>query len=107
MATPKEIIDMMIRTTPTPFASGPICPHISMKFIPILRKGSLRQGGPRPIYLLQSKVHRDGHDDRHGHAIQQRRRVLPLLDRIERCLVEERDRAEHLRVLHTSIGANR
>jgi hypothetical protein len=33
IATPKEIIDMITRMTPMPLAIGPICPHISIRFI--------------------------------------------------------------------------
>ena len=48
--------------------------------------------------LLQGEVHRHGHDDRHGTPFTLRRRELPLLDRVERRLIEERDRPEHARV---------
>src|SRR5262245_32433363 len=99
MATPNEIIDMMTRTTPMPLAIGPICCHISMKFIPSSEKACR-------LRLLQSEVDRDGHDDRHRHAVQQGRRKLPLFHRIERRLIQQRDRAEYLGFLDPAVGAD-
>src|SRR5262252_6236925 len=98
MATPKEIIDMMTSTTPIPLAGVPIVPHISMRFIQ-----SSEHELPK---LLQSEIDCDGHDDRHRYAVQQCRRELPLLHRIERRLIQQRDRAEYLGFLDPAIGAD-
>src|SRR5688572_24098158 len=56
--------------------------------------------------LIQSELDGDGHDDGHRHVVEQRGRVLPLPDRVDRRLVEERDRAEDAHVLHLSIHAD-
>src|SRR5262249_38313093 len=54
--------------------------------------------------LLEREVHRHRHDDRHWHAIERRGRVDPLLDRVERRRVEQRNRAKHFRVLDGAVG---
>src|SRR5262245_1347599 len=50
--------------------------------------------------LLQREIHRDGHDDRHRHAVQQGRRELPMLHGIQCRGVEQRNRPQILSVLH-------
>ena len=45
-----------------------------------------------PGSLPQSEVHRDRHDDRHGHAVEQRRGELPLTHGVYRRLIEPRHR---------------
>src|SRR3954471_4841364 len=50
--------------------------------------------------LLQRELHGDGHDDRHGGSVQQRRRELPLADGVNCRLVEERDRTQYPRIRH-------
>src|SRR5687768_878721 len=109
MATPNEIIDITIRMTPMAFATQPIWCHISIRSICTssgARKRSRETVTELPA-LLQREVHGDGHDDRHGDVVEQRRRELPLLDRIERRLIEERNRSQDLGVLHASVGADR
>src|SRR5215470_12833662 len=96
IATPKEIIDMMTSTTPMPLAGVPIVPHISMRFISPPENGLTE--------LLQREIDGDRHDDRHRDAVQQRRRELPLLDRIERRLIQQWDRAENLRFFYAAVG---
>src|SRR3954466_2429227 len=110
MATPNEIIDMKTRITPMALATIPICAHICIKSIsPLLRcSGSSRNWSRlQKSNLLQSEIHRDGHDDRHRYAVEQRRRELPLLDGIECRLVEQRNRPQHLCVLHPAVSADR
>src|SRR5215204_4301463 len=102
MATPKEIIDMTTRMTAIAFATHPISVHMCIRSIPPIRQSSAT--GTKSIKsetrsLLQCEVHRDGHDDRHGNAVQQGRCERPLLDCVERCLVEQRDRSQNLCVL--------
>ena len=58
-------------------------------------------------YVLPRKVDRDGHENRHGHAVQKRRRVLPLPHGVKRGLVEQRDRPHYLRVYDFPVGPNR
>src|SRR6188768_1327896 len=107
IATPNEIMDMMIRITPMTFATHPICSHMCIRSIrpssdiwknPASRKVSLRpnERAPTIFRLLQCEVDCDRHDDRHGHVVEQRRRELPLLDRVERGLIEQRLPAQHL-----------
>ena len=43
--------------------------------------------------LLQREVDRDGHDNRHGHAVQEGRRIFPLPHGLKRGLIEHRHRA--------------
>src|SRR5215207_10068663 len=109
MATPNEIIDMKTRITPMAFATIPICPHMCIKSIsPLLRYlGNPELSLRLTEQLLQREVHRDSHDDRHRHAIEKRRRELPLFDGVECGLVEQGDRAEHFRVLHPAVRADR
>jgi hypothetical protein len=57
--------------------------------------------------IRELEVNRDGHDDRHGHAVEQRRRVDPLLDGVDRRLVEEGDAPQDLHVRHLALGADR
>ena len=60
----------------------------------------------RPGPLLQREVHHHRHDDRNGHAVQQRRGVLPLPHRSDRRLVQQRNRLQHLDVGHPAISAD-
>ena len=55
---------------------------------------------------LQREIDRDRHDDRHGDAVEQRRRELPLLDCVERRLVEQRNRPQNFGVLDPAVGAD-
>src|SRR4051812_5410893 len=111
IATPKEIIDMMTRMNAMALATRPMSPHILIKSIsPLLWVWNAVQNSF--VYLLNScllkrEIHRDGHDDGHGHAVQQCRCELPLLHGIECRLIEQRDRPQHFRVLHLSVSANR
>jgi hypothetical protein len=41
--------------------------------------------------LLPREVDCDGHENRHGHAVQERRRVHPLPHGVKRGLIEQRD----------------
>src|SRR5688572_21247841 len=56
--------------------------------------------------LIQSELDGDGHDDGHGHVVEQRRRVLPLPDGVDGRLVEERDRTKDAHVLHFAVHAD-
>src|SRR5260370_31153276 len=102
----------MIRSTKaTPLATIPIVENISTIFTghPPSTRGyerldSFRFASDR---LLQREVHRHGHDDRHRHAVEQRRRELPLLDGIERRCIEQRDRSEHFCFLHLTAASDR
>ena len=55
--------------------------------------------------LGQRELHRDRHDHRHRHAVEQRRRVLPLAHRVKRRLIEQRDRSQDARIRRTRPSA--
>ena len=55
---------------------------------------------------LSLEVDRDGHDHRHGYAVQERRRVLPLTHGVQCGLIEQRDRAQDLRVDDLAVDLN-
>src|SRR5918994_4244785 len=98
MATPIDHIDMMNRTNATALPTQVIWCHISIRFRPpspiVLSSGV----SYRFSCLLQRELNGDGHDDRYGNAVEQRRRELPLAYGIERRVVEQRNRPEHLRI---------
>src|ERR1051325_5573831 len=50
--------------------------------------GSEPETGGQRVFLTQRELHRDCHDDGHGHTVEQCRGELPLFDRVERGLVE-------------------
>ena len=56
----------------------------------------------RGLLPSQTKVHRHRHDDRDDLAVHGGRRELPLLDGLERSLVEQRNRPENLGALDTA-----
>src|SRR5262245_15702073 len=109
IATPKEIIDMMTRMNAMALATRPMSPHILIKSIsPLLWvwNKSRTRSFTYVSRLLKRKIHRDGHDDRHGHAVEQCWRERPLLHGVERRLVEQWNRPQHLCVLHATVGAD-
>ena len=57
--------------------------------------------------LFQREVDGDGHDDRHGRAVQERRREFPLPHGVKGGLIEHRDRAQDLCVDDLPVGSNR
>src|SRR4051812_5535367 len=99
MPTPSDHIDIMINTNATALATIVMLVYISIKSTvspPSRRNYEFSGAGhagpavPRSC-LLQREVHRHGHDDRHRCAVEQGRGELPLLHRIQRCLIEQRD----------------
>src|SRR6266516_5449754 len=110
IATPKDHIDMKKSTKATALATHPICCHIATKStvhppseLRLVRLKPDATGGLSVVRLLQCEIHGDGHDDRHRHAVQQRRGELPLFHRFERRRVEQRDRSQHFGFLHFAI----
>src|SRR4051795_4086981 len=102
MATPNDHIDMKKRTKATALATHVIWFHMSIRLRPpsiVLSSGVKCCLGD----LLERELHRDGHDDRNRYAVEQRGRELPLFDRIDGRVVEERDRPEDLRVDHFAV----
>src|SRR5437660_149176 len=101
IATPNDHIDMKKSTKATALATHPICCHIATKSTvhPPSMNSECRMLNAE-CCLLQREVHRDGHDDGYRHAVQQRGGELPLLHRFERGRVEQRDRPQHLGLLH-------
>src|SRR3989454_480490 len=108
MATPNDHIDMKKSMKATPLATNPICCHIAIKSTvhPPSRQGHRFAGSDRRWIppLLKREVHGDRHDDRHRHAVEQRRRELPLFHRIERRRVEQWDRPEHFGLFDLTVG---
>src|SRR5215218_5993624 len=101
MATPNDHIDMMNRMPATAFPTHVNWPHISMRLIPpspIVLSSGVKCRTLRGYGLLQRELNGDGHDDRYGHAVEQRRRELPLAYGIECRIVEQRDGPQDLRV---------
>src|SRR5919201_7172642 len=108
MATPNDHIDMKKSTKATALATSPICCHIAIKSTGPSSSFVYGERIERSVLrLLQRKVYGHRHDDRHRHAVEERRRERPLPDRVERRLIEQRDRAQHLRVLNAAVGPNR
>src|SRR5215203_3745937 len=123
-ATPIDHIDMKKRTKATAFATKPICAHISIKSrepLSIVRSLLFRsRWGLTPtacafagfaawlwlFRLPQSEIDGHRHDDRHRHAVQQRRRVLPLPDSLNGRRVEQWDRTQHAHILHAAVRAD-
>src|SRR5262245_31757310 len=98
MATPNDHIDMKNKMKATAFATHPICCHIAIKST--VNPPCLLRRVSSSFVLLQGEVHGYRHDDGHGHAVQQRRRELPLAHGVERGGVEQGNLAEHLGFLH-------
>src|SRR5438094_9519120 len=100
-------MDMIARTITTPQATPPMCSAM------VLRSNCialvlLLEWNLAPAHTSgQLEVDGYGHDDRHRHAVEQRRRVHPLLDRVDGGLVEQRDPAQDLHVRHPALGADR
>ena len=89
-----------------PHAICPILTHRSELHYCILRirkKSIACLDAADTVDLTQRELHGDGHDDRHRYVVEQRRRELPLPHGVERRLVEQRNRAEHPRVLHLAV----
>src|SRR5204863_3875827 len=120
MATPNDHIDMKKSTKATAFATIPICCHIAImstvhppsetKLLvesQYSRESVVEADSNRESLLLQREVHRDGHDDGHGHPVEQRRREDPLAHGVECGLIEKRNRPQHLRFLHLAVGPDR
>src|SRR5215831_7792594 len=97
IATPNDHIDMKKSTKATAFATIPIDCHIASKSTVHPPQKRLLIAKLQNADLLQCEVHRHRHDDRDRHAIEERRRELPLTNRVERCLIEQRNRAQHFR----------
>src|SRR3954471_4374105 len=107
MATPNDHIDMMNRMPATAFPTHVNWPHISMRLIPpsfIVLSSGVNCRTLRGYGLLQRELNGDGHDDRYGHAVEQRRREFPLAYGVECRVVEQRDRPQDLRVRHLPAG---
>src|SRR5580704_15578855 len=115
IATPNDIIDMMASTNATPLATHPICAHIAIKStvhppseLRLVRQLAGRHSHTgRSVELLQREVDGDGHDHRHRLSIERCRRDDPLLDGLERRRVEQRNRPQHLGVLHMAVRPDR
>src|SRR5262245_52005760 len=99
IATPNDHIDMKNSTKATALATQVIDAHIPTRSTAHPPSYCDRiYGRSRVLYLkqlklgrlLQCEVHGDGHDNRHRYAVEQRRRELPLLHRVERRLIEQR-----------------
>src|SRR6476619_3419377 len=108
MATPNDHIDMMNRMPATAFATHVIWFQSSMRFrppSPIVLSSEVSEL-PIPVVLLQGELNGDGHDDRYGHAVEQRRRELPLAHGIEGRVVEQRNGPKHLGVGDPAVGSD-
>src|SRR5262245_14781083 len=107
-ATPNDHIDMTNRTMATPLATIPIVFHISIKSTVHPPSRQVYESSyfeaelrfcPEPTMSTRSperEVDGHRHDDRHRHAVEQGRRVRPLLHRVDRRLIEQGNRPEHL-----------
>src|SRR6185295_2831391 len=99
-------MDMIARTITTPQATPPMCSAMVLRSNCIALVLLLEWFGSGP-FLGQLEVDGHGHDDRHRNAVEQRRRIDPLLDRIDGRLIEQRDPPQDLHVRHLSLGADR
>src|SRR6266513_1513005 len=102
-------MDMMARTVTTPQATPPMCSAMVLRSNCMRPPGwclFYRSRGP-PRLSREPEVHGHGHDDRHGDAVEEGRRVDPLLDRLDGGGVEERDAAQYLHVGDLALGADR
>src|ERR1700730_311035 len=103
MATPNDHIDMMNNTPATALATIVIDPNSTTRSTGHPPSKRTRLTNERS---LQREIHRHGHHDRHRHAVEQRWRVLPLFHGLDRRLIEQGYRPEHLDVLHAAVGAD-
>src|SRR5262245_11651547 len=117
MARPTDENDMMNSTRATPIAVGPIDWNISTRFRPPSITASSgkcvaslldrpRGYGAKLRLLTERELHRYRHDHGHRHAVQRGGRELPLPHRVERRLVEQRNRAEHPGIRHAAVRAD-
>src|SRR5712692_1509240 len=101
-------MDMMKSTMTTAHATPPICSAMVLKSNCIARPPGLwvctRSDGPR---LGEPEVHRDRHDDRNGHAVEQGRCVDPLLDSLDGGRVQQGDAPEDLDIGDLALGTDR
>src|SRR5437667_12892455 len=102
-------MDMINRTITTPRATLPMFLNISTRLTCIARPPGLVSFLSFPSSACvsrQPEVHGHGHDDRHGHAVEQGGRVDPLLDGLDGGGVEEGDAAEDRHVGDLALGAD-
>src|SRR4029079_13980295 len=100
-----EYMDMRNRTMTTPQATAPMFLAMCMRSICMRDSSWTKTLGEAPG-LLEPEVDGHGHDHRHGHAVEQRRRIDPLLHGRERGFVEQGDAAQDLGFADTALGTD-
>ena len=102
---PLELADRLPEVTLVDATSHPQVPEAARSRLPYVLVPVVERAEEVVVaHLFHLEVHRHRHDDRHGHAVEQRGRVSPLRHGLDGGVGQRRHAPQRLRVGHLAVG---